>query len=256
MWRVIAVLLAQVVLSVAQAASFPDVIDKIRPSVVGVGTVYPSRQPNRTGDPVAYRGTGFIVGNGLQVITNAHVIPEKLDVDNKQVIAVFSGRGSKAIARPAKVVRIDEDHDLALLEFQGAALPAVKLGDSDTVREGQDVAFTGYPIGMVLGLYPVTHRGIVSAITPMARPMENARNLKAAQLKRLRNRFDAFQLDAIAYPGNSGSPVYEPATGRIVGVINSVFVKESKESVLQRPSGISYAIPIKWAKELLRHDAR
>ena len=41
------------------------------------------------------------------------------------------------------------------------------------------------------------------------------------------NLFDAFQLDAIAYPGNSGSP-HEPATGQVVGVINSVFVKESK----------------------------
>jgi S1-C subfamily serine protease len=234
------------------AASLPDIIDKIRPSVVGIGTAYPPRQPNRQGDPVSYRGTGFVVGNGLQVVTNAHVIPDKLDVENNQALAVFSGRGAEATAYPAKVVRTDKAHDLALLEIQEIPLPALELGNSDTVREGQEVAFTGFPIGMVLGLYPVTHRGIVSAITPMARPVENARTLNAVQLQHLRNnRFDAFQLDAIAYPGNSGSPVFEPETGRVVGVLNSVFVKESKESVLERPSGISYAIPAVYVHRLL-----
>ena len=236
----------------AWAASLPDVIDQIRPSIVGIGTAYPPRQPNRQGNAVSYRGTGFVVGNGRQVITNAHVIPEKLDVDHNEALTIFFGRGAKAKGMTARVVRTDKEHDLALLEIQGEALPAMELGDSDTVREGQDIAFTGFPIGMVLGLYPVTHRGIVAAITPMARPVENARTLNGAQMKRLRNLFDAFQLDATAYPGNSGSPVYEPDTGRVVGVINSVVVKESKESVLQKPSGISYAIPAKYVKQLLK----
>ena len=127
----------------------------------------------------------------------------------------------------------------------------MQLGDSSTVREGQDIAFTGFPIGMVLGLYPVTHRGMVAAISPMARPVENARTLNAAQMRRLHTSFDVFQLDATAYPGHSGSPVYIPDTGRVVGVINSVFVKESKESMLQNPSGISYAIPAIYVQQLL-----
>jgi serine protease Do len=240
-----------VAIPASRAASLSDIIDRVRPSVVGVGTVYPPRQPNRKADPVVYRATGFVVGNGRQVITNAHVIPEKLDVENNQSLAIFAGRGASAKARAVRVVRTDEEHDLALLEFQGPVLPALALGDSNSVREGQEVAFTGFPIGMVLGLYPVTHRGIVSAITPIARPVENARTLNAAQLKRLRNRFDALQLDAIAYPGNSGSPVYDPATGKVLGVLNSVFVKESRESVLEKPSGISYAIPAVHVRALL-----
>ncbi|MEH6567740.1 MAG: serine protease [Halioglobus sp.] len=239
---------------VLSADSLPDVIDKIRGSIVGIGTAYPPRQPNRKGDAVSYRGTGFVVGNGMQVVTNAHVIPEKLDVDNNQSLAIFSGRGAKATAHIARVVRTDKEHDLALLEIQGVALPAMQLGDSASVREGQEVAFTGFPIGMVLGLYPVTHLGIVAAITPMARPVENARTMNAAQMRRLRNLFDAFQLDATAYPGNSGSPVFEPNTGRVLGVINSVLVKESKESILEKPSGISYAIPVKYVHQLLSHQ--
>ena len=60
-----------------------------------------------------------------------------------------------------------------------------------------------------------------------------------------------FQLDATAYPGNSGSPLYNPDTGAVIGIVNKVFVQESKENVLQKPSGISYAIPIRYARALL-----
>ena len=58
--------------------------------------------------------------------------------------------------------------------------------------------------------------------------------------------------DATAYPGNSGSPLYDPTTGAVVGIINKVFIQESKESILQKPSGISYAIPINYLKELMK----
>lgn len=227
-----------------QADSLPDVIDQLRSSIVGVGTAYPPRQPNIKGPPSSLLGTGFVVGNGLQIITNAHVVPKKLDTDNKQALVVFSGRGKLIRAHPARVVRSDLEHDLALLEIEGTPFPApLKLGDSGTVREGQKVAFTGFPIGAVLGLYPVTHRGIVSAITPVAPPAGDSRTITAVQMRRMRNPYKAFQLDATAYPGNSGSPVYEPDTGRVVGVLNSVFIKESRETILEKPSGISYAIP-------------
>jgi serine protease Do len=237
--------------SVAMAESLPDVIDKIRSSIVGVGTAYPARQPNIKGPPSSLNATGFVVGNGLHIITNAHVIPEKLDSDNNQTLAVFSGRGKAIKAHPARVVKVDQEHDLALLQIQGAPLPALLLGDSASVREGQKVAFTGFPIGAVLGLYPVTHRGIVSVIVPMARPADTSRTLTAVQLKHMRNPFTVFQLDATAYPGNSGSPVYEPDSGRVIGVVNSVFIKESRESILQKPSGISYAITVAHVLPLL-----
>lgn len=238
----------------AAGAELPDVIEAVRPSIVAVGTAYPPRQPNRKGPPVTYRGTGFVIGNGRQVITNAHVIPQNIDTANREALVVFSGRGAKALATPVRVVRSDTEHDVALLEMADRVLPALQLGDSGGVREGQEVAFTGYPMGMVLGLYPVTHRGIVSAIAPVARPAEDSRSISAAQMARLRNPFNVFQLDATAYPGNSGSPVYLPGSGKVIGVINSVHVKESRESVLEKPSGISYAIPVEHVKALLRDE--
>ena len=63
--------------------------------------------------------------------------------------------------------------------------------------------------------------------------------------------FRVYQLDATAYPGNSGSPLYDPASGEVLGVMNMVFVKSTKENVLSDPSGISYAIPVEYLQRLL-----
>jgi len=192
------------------------------------------------------------VADGKLVVTNDHVLPEKLDLDRQQVLAVFSGRGKNAMVHPARVLIRDPLHDLVILRINSGPLPTVELGEDSSVREGDPVAFTGFPVGAVLGLFPATHRGIVASITPVARTADVARELTAVQLQRMRNPFDIFQLDAIAYPGNSGSPVYIPDTGLVIGVINSVFVKDSREAVLENPSGISYAIPVTWVRKLLQ----
>ncbi|HNM56654.1 MAG TPA: S1C family serine protease, partial [Thauera aminoaromatica] len=63
--------------------------------------------------------------------------------------------------------------------------------------------------------------------------------------------FRVYQLDATAYPGNSGSPLYDPASGEVIGVLNMVFVKSTKEKVLADPSGISYAIPVEYLQRLI-----
>lgn len=230
----------------ANAADLPDTIDRIRPGVVAVGTVMPLRRPS-----AQFMGTGFAIGDGRLVISNHHVIPELLDLARKETLVVFSGRGDQAKMHPARVVKSDPDHDLVVLEISNGPLPAVPLAAQETVREGEAVAFTGFPIGMVLGLYPVTHRGIISAITPVVIPSLNSRSLTAKQIQRMRNRFEVYQLDGTAYPGNSGSPVYDVRSGEVVGVLNSVFVKGTKETLLERPSGISYAIPVRYIHELL-----
>lgn len=227
------------------AADLPATIDKVQPAVVAVGTVQPTRSP-----PAVFRATGFAVADGHYVLTNAHVLPDLLNGEQKEYLAVFTGRGQHFEARAATPAAVDREHDLALLKINGSPLPALSLDWSKRVHEGQEIAFTGFPIGIVLGLYPVTHRGIVSALTPIAIPPPAAGQLDPTLIKRLKDPFEVLQLDAIAYPGNSGSPLYDPGTGRVIGVVNSVFIKESKEAVLQHPSGISYAIPIEYAKAL------
>ena len=117
--------------------------------------------------------------------------------------------------REAKELAVDVGTDLAVLKMTGAALPALKIGDADSVKEGQSVLFTGFPIGSVLGMFAATHRGMVSAITPIAIPPPLAAQLDPRMLRRLATgSFPVFQLDATAYPGNSGSPstIPNPAT--------------------------------------------
>ncbi len=235
-----------ILFSTTGLAGLPETLASVKPGVVAIGTVQKTRSP-----PSKFLGTGFVVGDGHYVVTNAHVIPILLTVEKMEHLAIFTGHGKRPKMRKAKRVALDPEHDLVLLKIEGDPLPSLSLGNSERVREGQSIAFTGFPIGTVLGLFPVTHRGIISAITPIAIPSQSSRQLNPKLIKRLRAPYDVFQLDATAYPGNSGSPVYDPKTGDVLGVLNMVFVKETKESVLEKPSGISFAIPAKYIRELL-----
>ena len=227
--------------------SLADTVAKIKPSIVAIGTYMPRRNPR-----AVFMATGFAVGDGSLIITNAHAISETLNNERLEKTAIFYRKDNIDKVVIATELAIEKDNDLDLLKINDEHLPALTLGSAASVREGQLYAFTGFPIGMVLGLYPVTHRGIISAITPNVIPMINAGQINQSQFKRLQAPYNVFQLDATAYPGNSGSPLYHPESGHVIGVINKVFVQESKENILSKPSGISYAIPINYVESLLK----
>jgi S1-C subfamily serine protease len=233
----------------AVGLDLPDTLLRVKPSVVGVGIFAPLRQPRSV-----FTGTGWVVADGLHVITNAHVVARRLDPRKQETLAVFVPglEGREPHGYRADKVVCDQHHDLCLLRIQGASLPPLRLGEAADVREGQLYAMTGFPLGLILGLHPATHQGIVAAITPIAVPVLSDRQLTEQVLSHLSSPFEVFQLDAIAYPGNSGSPLYDVHTGKVVGVINSVFVKGSKENALEHPSGITYAIPVTYVYGLLR----
>ncbi|ATE59092.1 S1 family peptidase [Thauera sinica] len=231
------------------AADLVRLLPQIKPSIVAVGTYQRTRSP-----AFRFLGTGFAVGDGRLVATNAHVVPETTANEQMEVLVVMSpGDEQTGMARQVVRVASDRGHDLALLRLQGGPpLPPLPLAATERVQEGQAVAFTGFPIGNVLGMTPVTHRGIIAAITPIGIPQANSRDLNPVLVRRLSSEvFRVYQLDATAYPGNSGSPLFDPETGDVIGVMNMVFVKSTKESVLTDPSGISYAIPIEHLRKLL-----
>ncbi|WP_432454649.1 MULTISPECIES: S1 family peptidase [unclassified Agarivorans] len=245
--RLIPVIVSLIILALyssTASSQLADTIEQIKPSVVGVGTFNKLNSPRAT-----LRGTGFAV-SGNVIATNAHVIPKTLNQQQKERLVVFVGQGRSPQLRYATLLASNQQHDLALLKIEGEPLRPMRVSNQ-TVREGERYAFTGFPIGAVLGLYPVTHRGIISSITPVVIPARSARELNPAQLKRLKAPYNVYQLDATAYPGNSGSPLYHPDTGEVIGIINKVFVKTTKEAVLSNPSAISYAIPVKYLKQLL-----
>jgi serine protease Do len=224
-------------------------IETVKPSIVGIATFLKTRSP-----PVNFMGTGFAVGDGTLVVTNAHVVPENMGSNVMESLVIIVSRSDKEPdIRSAVRVAADKEHDLVLLKISGEPLPAMQLGDSGTAREGQVFAFTGFPIGMILGFRPVTHRGMLSSITPIVLPALNTKHLEAKNIAQLqKSAFSVFQLDGTAYPGNSGSPLYDPDTGAVYGIVNMVLVKGLKETALTQPSGISYAIPSNYVRDLLQ----
>lgn len=244
------VLVAPLTVSIAGAAELADAIERVKPSIVGIATLLRTRSP-----AVQFSGTGFAVADGHHVVTNAHVVARTLDGErNESWIALLPGTDDPQ-PREAKVLGIDSEHDLAVLRISGEPLRALRIGDSDRVREGQALALTGFPLGLVLGFRPVTHRATLAAITPAAVPGPTSRQLRSTQIARLRDApYFVFQLDGTAYPGNSGSPLYDPDTVLVLGVINSVFVQGTRENVVRLPSGITYAVPARHVLDLLRRE--
>jgi S1-C subfamily serine protease len=248
--RIILIIILMIASSSIHASStFVEVVAKNKLSVVGIGVHTPTSRPQNI-----LRGTGFVIGNGNFIVTNAHVLPDELDDSLRQQMAVFIGSGKQANVRKAEVVTRSSFYDLAVLKISGSPLPAMTLASGEFHPDGSYIAFTGFPIGTVLGLYPVTHRGIIASLTPTVIPVPSAGQLSLKMLKSMRNPYLVYQLDATAYPGNSGSAMYDMETGEVLAIINKVFVQETKESVISKPSGITYAIPVKYLHKILREN--
>lgn len=228
---------------------FVSVVERIKPSVVGIGVHTPTSRPQNI-----IRGSGFVIGDGHYVVTNEHVLPKVLDKKLLQKMAVFIGSGKNAKVREAEIVATSSLYDLAVLKVSGSALPAMTLDKGNVYPDGSMIAFTGFPIGSVLGLYPVTHRGFIASYTPTVVPAASSKQISIQMLKRMKKPYFAYQLDATAYPGNSGSAMYDVDTGNVVGIINKVFVQSTKEGAISQPSGITYAIPVEYLHQVLRDN--
>ena len=116
---------------------------------------------------------------------------------------------------------------------------------------------TGFPIGAVLGPFAATHRGMISAITPIAIPQGAGAPISI---------LPSFTASCAARsPCSSSTPPPIRATaearsttlrrGDVLGIVNMVFVKGTKESALTQPSGITYAMPARYLQDLLSRNA-
>jgi serine protease Do len=224
-------------------------IARLKPGIVAVGTFQKTRSP-----PFLFRGTGFAVADGTLIATAAHVVAESMQSENRETMMVLvQVAGAKEPqGREATAIAVDKIHDVALLRITGTPVPTLSLGASDMVRDGQLVAFTGFPLGTALGFYPTTHRGIVAAQVPAVIPSANAGRLDARVIQGIKaGSFVLYQLDATAFPGHSGSPLYDGASGDVVGIVNMGFVKGTKDAAVGQPSGISFAVPVQYLRDLI-----
>lgn len=233
--------------------TLPDLIDRSRSAVVAVGTFSATDSPR-----FGFRGTGFVVGDGRHIVTCAHVVPNPLEKELMITVPASANTSGQPQLRAVKLLRRDVPHDLAVLELSdGKPLTdvlqlAVAEDKQPAVREGAAVALMGYPIGTQLGVTMATHRGVVAALTTAAMPAPTSQSLDPRAVRQLREGpIEFLQLDITAYPGNSGGPLLDIRTGKVVGVVNMVVLKGTRESALTAPSGISYAVPVKYVASVL-----
>lgn len=236
----------------AFGASLVELIARGRQSICAIGTYRATDSPR-----FAFRGSGFLIGDGSLVATCAHVLPETTVPANAATpppaLAVLVGSGDgNGTAVEGEVVASERTHDLAIIRVKRRLGTAVELGPPALPPEGTEVALMGFPIGSALGFRPVTHRGIVAAVVASSLPTVAARQLNSAAVFRLREgKFELLQLDATAYPGNSGGPLFDSASGQVVGVVSMVAIKGQRESALSQPTGITYAVPVRHLRDLL-----
>ncbi len=245
MQRLLALLWLCLMVPAAHSASLVDVVKQVKPSVVGIVLV--QKDPRM---PALLVGTGFAVANGKYIITNHHVIRDRGEGGGGQVLFALTQNGPITERRALSIKAIAPSVDLALLSIDGLPLPAMKIrSEPDLAPEGTDIAITGFPIGAVIGFHPTTSRGIISALTPNRSPEFSSFSLDPAAIRA--TRYQTYQLDLLAYPGNSGGPLYDAGSGELIGVVNSTFIKSTKEKVLSEPSGITYAIPSGFVRQIL-----
>jgi serine protease Do len=158
-------------------------------------------------------GSGVIVDSKGYILTNRHVV-EKADR-----VRVRLQDDPPGVQHDAKVIGVDEETDLAVIKIDVTrALPAAKLGNSDSMDVGDWVLAVGSPFGLT----ETVTAGIVSA---------KGRNIVPT------HQFQSFiQTDAAINPGNSGGPLVN-LQGQVIG-INTAILTDTNQS-----AGVGFALP-------------
>jgi serine protease Do len=213
--------------------AFANSADLVKPSVVYISSVehqqaraqgqtpFDQFLPQQRGPREIHgSGSGFIIAPDGYILTNNHVV----EGADKLEVKLFDKRTFSA-----RVVGRDPNTDIAVIHIDAHNLPAVSLGNSDSVRVGEWVLAVGNPLGEAFS-FTVT-AGIVSA---------KGRLLAGLQQGQYSIQ-DFLQTDAAINPGNSGGPLVN-TRGQIIGV-NSAIASETGYY-----SGYGFAIPMNLAR--------
>jgi serine protease DegS len=218
-----------------------DAVAQAEPSVVNI---YTSKITRQEGDPLFKNplmqhyfgdprskpklqrrnnlGSGVVVDANGYILTSNHVIKDADDI-------YIDAEGQPRV--PARVVGIDPDTDLAVIQAAGKDLPPARLGNSASLRVG-DIALA---IGNPFGVGKTVTQGIISAT--------GREGLGLATFE------DFIQTDAAINLGNSGGALIN-ARGEVIG-INTAILSSSGGS-----HGIGFAIPINLARQVMEQIIR
>jgi S1-C subfamily serine protease len=215
------------------------IYEKAAPAVVTVLSIF-GGEASVLG-PNAGQGSGFVISDEGEVLTNAHVVTSGGENNGggeptaaDQVYVEFGDRNRVQ----AEVVGFDPDADVALIKVDpsGLDLHTVDLSDRNEFAVGEPVAAIGSPFGeeqsLSIGVISATDRSIQS-LTQFT--VDNA-----------------IQTDASINPGNSGGPLLD-GQGEVIGINQQI------ESASGTNSGVGFAIPvsaIRYSLEQLRESGK
>lgn len=205
--------------------SIADVVAVVKPSVVAInvksivtgydifGRAYSQEQEGA--------GSGWIISSDGLIVTNNHVVE-----DATSIMVTFNDGSSLPV--DIGTVKTDLFTDLAIMKVEAAGLPAVTIGDSDKLREGEWVVAIGNSLGEGIRVT----QGIVSR---KGASITDENGLKIIGL---------IETDAVINPGNSGGPLVNMA-GEVIGITNAKTVATGVE-------GVGYAISINAATPIIQ----
>lgn len=159
------------------------------------------------------QGSGFIVDPDGRIFTNQHVI------EGAESVRVKLASGD--VFERVEILGVDERRDIAVIEIPGFDLPALPLGNSDSVHVGQPVIAIGSP----LGLENTVSSGIVSG------------------RRREPGGYSLLQITAPTSQGSSGGPVITDG-GQVIGIA---------VSQIRDGQNLNFAVPINYARGLSSH---
>jgi len=186
-------------------------IKRAKPSVVSIRTYKNNSSKPGVGSGVIMRSDGYI-------LTNAHV------VDGAKVVKVTLSGGQ---SYNAKIWKVINSEDLALIKIEATGLPVARMGNSSKVQLGQ----TAIAIGDPHNLSGTVTVGIVSGV---------GRDIKAngVSYKGL------LQTDAAISPGSSGGALID-LEGRVIGINTLLYASKNAQ-------GLAFAIPMNHALKIAK----
>ncbi len=200
----------------AADGSVQQVAESVLPSVVKI---------NVTGTQGAGSGSGIILSEDGEVLTNNHVV--EVAEGGGRLSVSFSDGSSK----PAEIVGTDPLTDLAVIQVEDATgLTPATIGRSGQLDVGENVVAIGSPFG----LEATVTTGIVSALN---------RAVSVGGGQGTDTTYPAIQTDAAINPGNSGGPLVN-MKGEVVGINSSIRTASSGLAGEGGSIGLGFAIPI------------
>lgn len=220
-------------------------IKSVRSSVLAVGF-------SPTQGKMTITGSGFCISDDGKILTAAHIYNQVPSQFQSKLMGMAMSKQEQGGLEhytwlPLELIKKRDEDDIALFqvsEYEKTLLKPLEFGTPEKIEVGQEVYFIGFPyaanlLNQGLGVTLIVNRGIISSVKRKSAPPRP---------------LDWFIVDAISNPGNSGCPLIDVKSNKVIGTMSISFRKQSekmKDLDIREPMHIAGAKPIGPAKDLL-----